>query len=96
MSSIKEKIAQNEQKILQLEKNIKRDTEKRKKLIDENERLNYQALCQEFRCSGTELFDMITLEHDQIQAIKDEGMLDSVLDEISRSIEAENKKGNAF
>lgn len=70
MSSIKEKIAQNEQKILQLEKNIKRDTEKRKKLIDENERLNYQALCQEFRCSGTELFDMITLEHDQIQAIK--------------------------
>ena len=96
MSSIKEKIAQNEQKILQLEKNIKRDTEKRKKLIDENERLNYQALCQEFRCSGTELFDMITLEHDQIQAIKDEGMLDSVLDEISRSIETENKKENAF
>lgn len=96
MSSIKEKIAQNEQKILQLEKNIKRDTEKRKKLIDENERLNYQALCQEFRCSGTELFDMITLEHDQIQAIKDEGMLDSVLDEIPRSIEAENKKENAF
>ena len=96
MSSIKEKIAQNEQKIIQLEKNIKRDTEKCKKLIDENERLNYQALCQEFRCSGTELFDMITLEHDQIQAIKDEGMLDSVLDEISRSIEAENKKENAF
>lgn len=30
MSSIKEKIAQNEQKILQLEKNIKRDTGKRK------------------------------------------------------------------
>lgn len=96
MSSIKEKITQNEQKIHQLEKNIKRDTEKRKKLIDENERLNYQALCQEFRCSGTELFDMITFEHDQIQAIKDEGMLESVLDEISRSIEAENKKEDAF
>lgn len=96
MSSIKEKIAQNEQKITQLEKNIKRDTEKRRKLLDENERLNYQALCQEFKCSGTELFDMITLEHDQIQAIKDEGMLDSVLDEISRSVEAENKKENAF
>lgn len=44
MSSIKEKIAQNEQKITQLEKNIKRDTEKRRKLLDENERLNYQAL----------------------------------------------------
>ena len=34
-----EKIAENDRKIEQLSKNIKRDTEKRKKLMEENARL---------------------------------------------------------
>ena len=40
-----EKIAENDRKIEQLSKNIKRDTEKRKKLMEENARLSYQAIC---------------------------------------------------
>lgn len=36
-----EKIADNDRKIEQLSKNIKRDTEKRKKLMEENARLSY-------------------------------------------------------
>ena len=39
MAVYSEKIADNDRKIEQLSKNIKRDTEKRKKLMEENSRL---------------------------------------------------------
>ena len=40
MAVYSEKIAENNRKIEKLSKNIKRDTEKRKKLMEENARLS--------------------------------------------------------
>lgn len=52
MALYSEKIAENDRKIEQLSKNIKRDTEKRKKLMEENARLSYQAICEQYNCTG--------------------------------------------
>ncbi|WP_294445820.1 hypothetical protein [Ruminococcus flavefaciens] len=55
MAVYSEKIADNDRKIEQLSKNIKRDTEKRKKLMEENARLSYQAICEQYNCTGQDL-----------------------------------------
>ena len=55
-----EKIAENDRKIEQLSKNIKRDTEKRKKLMEENARLSYQAICEQYNCTAMTLRSTIS------------------------------------
>ncbi len=60
-----EKIAQNQMKIDKLNELIKKHTEKRKQLVDENARLSYLTLCAEYRCEGQELLDIIKQEHEQ-------------------------------
>ena len=65
-----DKIAQNEQKIQQLTKNIRRDTEKRKKLMEENDRLSYLSICAKYNCNGHELLEILKREHEQAEKTK--------------------------
>lgn len=74
-----EKIEENDRKIEQLTKNIKRDTEKHKKLIEENSRLRYNALLEHFNCDERELLDIIKQEHDQAEMLKASGVSETDL-----------------
>ena len=78
-----DKIAQNEQKIQQLTKNIKRDTEKRRKLIEENDRLSYLSICGDYNCSGRELLEILAHEHQQAEKMKASGLTDKEIDKLT-------------
>ena len=39
-------------KVEQLERNIKRDTEERRRLLSEIDRLRYLSLCEKLNCQG--------------------------------------------
>jgi len=78
-----DKIAQNEQKIKQLTDNIKRDTDKRKKLIEENNRLSYLSICEQYNCNGRELLEILAHEHQQAEKLKASGLTDKEIDELA-------------
>ena len=65
-----DKISENEQKIKKLEESIKRDTTKRKKLTEENARLTYLSLCEQYNSSGRDLLDILVNEHEQVVSLK--------------------------
>ena len=72
-----EKIAENDRKIEQLSKNIKRDTEKRKKLMEENAQLSYQAISEQLGCMGQDLLDILSREHRQAEMLQTSGLSDA-------------------
>ena len=78
-----EKIADNDRKIEQLSKNIKRDTEKRKKLMEENARLSYQAICEQYNCTGQDLLDILSREHQQAEMLQASGLSDADIAELA-------------
>lgn len=78
-----EKIAENDRKIEQLSKNIKRDTEKRKKLMEENARLSYQAICEQWGCTGQDLLDILSREHQQAEMLQTSGLSDADIAELA-------------
>ena len=78
-----EKIADNDRKIEQLSKNIKRDTEKRKKLMEENARLSYQAICEQYNCTGQDLLDILSREHQQAEMLQTSGLSESDIAELT-------------
>ena len=80
-----EKIAENDRKIEQLSKNIKRDTEKRKKLMEENARLSYQAICEQYNCTGQDLLDILSREHQQAEMLQTSGLSDADIAELTGS-----------
>ena len=82
-----EKIADNDRKIEQLSKNIKRDTEKRKKLMEENARLrlSYQAICEQYNCTGQDLLDILSREHQQAEMLQTSGLSESDIAELTGS-----------
>ena len=80
-----EKIAKNDRKIEQLSKNIKRDTEKRKKLMEENARLSYQAICEQYNCTGQDLLDILSREHQQAEMLQTSGLSDADIAELADS-----------
>lgn len=80
-----EKIAENDRKIEQLSKNIKRDTEKRKKLMEENVRLSYQAICEQYNCTGQDLLDILSREHQQAEMLQTSGLSDADIAELADS-----------
>ena len=80
-----EKIADNDRKIEQLSKNIKRDTEKRKKLMEENARLSYQAICEQYNCTGQDLLDILSREHQQAEMLQTSGLSESDIAELAGS-----------
>ena len=83
-----EKIADNDRKIEQLSKNIKRDTEKRKKLMEENARLSYQAICEQWGCTGQNLLDILSREHQQAEMLQTSGLSDADIAELAGSSHA--------
>ena len=80
-----EKIAENDRKIEQLSKNIKRDTEKRKKLMEENARLSYQTICEQYNCTGQDLLDILSREHQQAEMLQTSGLSDADIAELADS-----------
>ena len=78
-----EKIADNNRKIEQLSKNIKRDTEKRKKLMEKNARLSYQAICEQWGCTGQDLLGILSREHQQAEMLQTSGLSDADIAELA-------------
>ena len=74
------KIEKNCKKVEQLERNIKRDTEERRRLLSEIDRLRYLSLCEKLNCQGEELETVLAREHEQIQNMKARGMTDDEID----------------
>jgi len=97
MAIYSEKIAENVRKIEQLSKNIKRDTEKRKKLMEENARLSYQAICERYNCTGQDLLDILSREHQQAEMLQTSGLSDADIAELAGSSRSsENSDDIAF
>ena len=65
-----DKISENEQKIKKLEESIKRDTAKKKKLTEENAKLTYLSLCEQYNSSGRDLLNILANEHEQAVSLK--------------------------
>ena len=61
------KIEKFSKKAEQLERNIRRDTEERRRLLSEITRLRYLSLCEKLNCDGEELETVLAREHEQIQ-----------------------------
>ncbi len=80
MALYDKKIKQYSKKAEQLERNIKRDTEERKRLLSEISRLRYLSLCEKLNCNGEELETLLAREHEQIQRMKDRGLTDEDID----------------
>lgn len=74
------KIERFSKKAEQLEQNIKRDTEERKRLLSEIARLRYLSLCEKLNCNGEDLEMLLAREHVQIQRMKERGMTDADID----------------
>lgn len=89
-----EKIEENNRKIAQLEKNIKRDTEKRKKLLEDNRILSYNALCERYNCGTQELLDIIMREHDQAEMLRASGVSENDLFDLCDKKSSENGKSS--
>ena len=71
-------------KVEQLERNIKRDTEERRRLLSEIDRLRYLSLCEKLNCQGEELETVLAREHEQIQKMKARGMTDDEIDDLGK------------
>lgn len=91
-----DKIAENEQKIQKLEESIKRDTARKKKLTEENARLTYLSLCEQYNSSGRDLLDILANEHEQAISLKTSDMYDkenSSADNVGIYVSEDNGNG---
>lgn len=59
-----ERIAENEERIAKLDKTIQRSMAKKKKLMEENARLTYTSLCEQYNSSGLELLELLKREQE--------------------------------
>ncbi len=84
MALYDKKIEQYSKKAEQLERNIKRDTEERKRLLSEISRLRYLSLCERLNCDGEELETLLAREHGQIQRMKNRGLTDEDIDALGK------------
>lgn len=78
------KIEKFSKKAEQLERNIKRDTEERRRLLSEITRLRYLSLCEKLNCDGEELETVLAREHEQIQNMKARGLTDDEIDDLGK------------
>ena len=79
------KIEKFSKKAEQLERNIRRDTEERRRLLSEITRLRYLSLCEKLNCDGEELETVLAREHEQIQNMKARGLTDDEIDDLDKS-----------
>lgn len=84
------KIEQNELKIAQLTKMIKSSKAKRKKLMDENARLSYLSITEEYKCDGRELLEILAREHEQSAKLEASDLTDNDINELANSDEDKN------
>ena len=68
----------------QLERNVRRDTEERKRLLSEVSRLRYLSLCERLNCDGERLESVLAREHEQIRCLKERGMTDAEIDALGK------------
>ncbi len=80
----------NNAKLDNLEKTIRAANERRRKLIEKNKLITYDALSELYGKEGQELVDAVTAEHNLIQRLTDSGMS---YDEIG-SLADDNKVGH--
>ncbi len=80
----------NNAKLDNLEKTIRAANERRRKLIEKNKLITYDALSELYGKEGQELVDAVTAEHALIQKFTDSGMS---YDEIG-SLAYDNKVGH--
>ena len=85
------KIEKFRKKAEQLEKNIRRDTEERRRLLSEITRLRYLSLCEKLYCDGEELETVLAREHEQIQNMKARGLTDDEIDDLGKAANTKNK-----
>ncbi len=64
----------NNAKLDNLEKAIRAANERRRKLIEKNKLITYDALSELYGLEGQELVDAVTAEHNLIQRLTDSGM----------------------
>ena len=83
-------------KVEQLERNIKRDTEERRRLLSEIDRLRYLSLCEKLNCQGEELETVLAREHEQIQNMKARGMTDDDIDDLGKGNDGEYEDQMSF
>lgn len=91
-----DKISENEQKIKKLEESIRRDTAKKKKLTEENAKLTYLSLCEQYNSSGRDLLDILANEHEQAVSLKTSDTPDaenSSADNVGTYVSEDNKNG---
>lgn len=91
-----DKISENEQKIKKLEESIKRDTAKKKKLTEENAKLTYLSLCEQYNSSGRDLLDILANEHEQAVSLKISDKFDaenSSADNVGTYVSEDNENG---
>ena len=79
------KIVKLRKKVKQLERSIRNDTEERKRILSEIDRLRYLSLCEKMNCEGEELETILAREHGQIQKLKDRGLSDEDIDALGDS-----------
>ena len=92
------KIERFSKKAEQLERNIKRDTEERRRLLSEITRLRYLSLCEKLNCDGEELetvwykvWSELGLTDDEIDNLGKSGKYEEQMRFYSEEDDDENK-----
>ena len=83
----------NNAKLDNLEKSIRAANERRRKLIEKNKLITYDALSELYGKEGQELIDAVTVEHLLIGKLADSGMSFEQIGELADSSSA-NKVGH--
>lgn len=86
----------NNTKLDNLEKAIRAANERRRKLIEKNKLITYDALSELYGKEGQELIDAVTAEHTLIGKLNDSGMSFEQIGELADSSSADKVGRNSF
>ena len=53
--------------------------------MEENARLSYQTICEQYNCTGQDLLDILSREHQQAEMLQTSGLSDSDIAELAGS-----------
>ncbi len=86
----------NNAKLDNLEKAIRAANERRRKLIEKNKLITYDALSELYGKEGQELIDVVTAKHTLICKLTDSGMSYEQIGELADSSSADMVGRNSF
>lgn len=86
----------NNAKLDNLEKSIRAANERRRKLIEKNKLITYDALSELYGKEGQELIDAVTAEHTLIEKLTASGMSFEQIGELVDSSSADKVGRNSF